>query len=275
MNQPKKSSEPVTRRQFIQSSTLAVGGALAGSLALRQGVFAAGADSMKVALIGCGGRGSGALNDCIEAAKMLKINLKVVATADAIKDRAEGVGQRHGLSKDACFSGFDSYKKAIAAGPDVVLIATSPNFRPVHFEAAVKAGKHVFMEKPVAVDPPGARKVIASGEEAEARRVCPSWPARSGGTRRPTCETHAAVSQGAIGKILGGRSAGAAERSGTRTATRARPTPATWSATGSASPKCRGDHIVEQHVHNIDVANWFIGRPPVSCRRLWRPGPAA
>jgi myo-inositol 2-dehydrogenase/D-chiro-inositol 1-dehydrogenase len=263
MNQTRKSSEPVTRRQFIQSSSLAVGGALAGSLALRQGVFAAGADGMKVALIGCGGRGGGALSDCMEAAKMLKLNLKVVATADAFKDRAEGAGQKYGVPKDQCFGGFDAYKKALAAGPDLVLIATSPNFRPVHYEAAVKAGKHVFMEKPVAVDPPGARRVIAAGEEAKTKGL-----AVVAGTQRrhqkSYLETYAKLSQGALGRILGGRIwwCGGALWYKERNAGES---DADYMVRNWVSfTEMSGDHIVEQHVHNIDIANWYIGRPPVS-----------
>lgn len=263
MNHPNKSSEPVTRRHFLQTSSLAVGGAVAGSLALPRGVFAAGGDAMKVALIGCGGRGTDALGNCMSAAKEIGLNLKLVATADAFKDRAVNGGRRYGLPEDQCYDGFTAYKKVLASDADVVLIATSPNFRPVHYEAAIKAGKHVFMEKPVAVDPPGARRIMAAGKEAKKKGL-----ATVAGTQRrhekSYLETHARLSQGALGRILAARVWWCGGRLWYKTRNAGERDADYMVRNWVSFTEMSGDHIVEQHVHNLDIANWYIGHPPVS-----------
>ena len=145
-------TDGVSRRDFIKTSA-AVSLAAMGVGTNR--IFAAGSDKFRVALIGCGGRGNGALSNCLAAGKHIGREMEVVATADWFKDRAVGAGKKHGVPEERCFYGADAYKKLLETNVDVVSIATSPNFRPVHFEAAIKAGTHVFMEKPVAVDPPG------------------------------------------------------------------------------------------------------------------------
>jgi hypothetical protein len=165
----KKSNEKtnsVSRRDFIKTSATGVAAVLAG----KNVIFAQPAKKkMRVALIGCGGRGNGALADCKNAAEHIGLDLEVVATADWFEEKAVKGGEPYNVPVTRCFSGADGYKKLLDANPDIVLIATSPNFRPVHFEAAIKAGKHVFMEKPVAVDPPGARKIIEAGELAKSK----------------------------------------------------------------------------------------------------------
>jgi len=258
MNQESSERASVSRRNFLKTS--AVG--MATVLAAKNVMFAAAAPKkFRVGLIGCGGRGNGALENCMEAAKKINVELEVVGTADWFKGRAEGTGKKYNVPTERCFSGGDAYKKLLETNVDVVLIATSPNFRPVHFEAAVNTGKHVFMEKPVAVDPPGGRRVIAAGEKAKEKGL-----AVVAGTQRrheaSYLRTKYAIDQGAIGEIVGGaiwwcggalwfqkRNAGESD---------ADYLVRNWVSFSSMS----GDHIVEQHVHNLDVANWFIGHPP-------------
>ena len=249
------------RRSFLEKSALA-GAALAATPVFGASSLPA-KGPLKVALIGCGGRGAGALRNFREACKILGREAKVVATADAFQDKASKVGQQHGLDPKSCFGGFDAYQKAIATDCDFVLMATPPNFRPTHFEAAVEAGKHCFIEKPVAVDPVGARAVMATGEKARAKGL----GVVSGTQRRHTAgylRNKALIEAGAIGEIRGGviqwngrvpwvkkRRDGDSESDYLAR---------NWLNFCETS----GDHIVEQHVHNIDVAIWFLGRLPVS-----------
>jgi len=260
------STPRVSRRDFMRGAAAVGGLTLLGATARGAG------KAIKVGLIGCGGRGNGALAQHVNAAKILNdtlslgIDIQVVATADWFKGKAEGTGKRYGVPKDRCFGGALAYQKLIDAGPDIVLMATSPNFRPVHCLAAAKAGKHVFMEKPVGVDPPGCRTVIEAGEVA----------AKNGtfivaGTQRRHQQNYldsaqACVVEKKMGRLLAGRVAWCMGWIG-------------WSARNPIKPKTPGDmvrtwpnwvalcgdHIVEQHVHNLDVANWRVGHPPRSC----------
>ncbi|MCB1130039.1 MAG: Gfo/Idh/MocA family oxidoreductase [Verrucomicrobiae bacterium] len=248
------------RRTFLGNTTL-IGASLAAGPILANTPGASG--KVKVALIGCGGRGNGALANFIEACKILGIEAQVVAVGDAFKDRAEGVGKKHGLAPEQCFGGYDAYQKVIATDCDYVLNAAPPGFRPLHLGAAVDAGKHCFIEKPVAVDPPGVREVIAIGERAKQKNlaiVCGTQRRHMAGYLR----NKALIDAGAIGEIKGGvvqwngvvpwiqrRNSGESDASYmTRN----------WLNFTELS----GDHIVEQHVHNLDVAVWFLGRTPVS-----------
>jgi predicted dehydrogenase len=216
-----------------------------------------------VGLIGCGGRGKGALKDFKAACGILKLEVEVTAVGDAFPDAAANAGKDHGVPAERCFGGFDAYKKVIATDCDFVLMATPPSFRPVHFAAAVEAGKHCFIEKPVAVDPVGARAVIATGEKAKAK----SLAVVTGTQRRHQAgyiRNKALIDAGAIGQIKGGvvqwngtvpwikkRNAGESE--------------ASYMARNWLNfTETSGDHIVEQHVHNLDVAVWFLGKLPVS-----------
>lgn len=218
---------------------------------------------LKVGLIGCGGRGTGALKDFMEACKILGIQGELVATADAFKASAEAAGKNHGLAAERCHGGYDAYQKVVASDCDFVLMATPPAFRPLHLAAAVEAGKHCFIEKPVAVDPVGARAIIATGDKAAAKGL----GIVAGTQRRHTAEyrrNKALIDAGAIGQIRGG----VVQWNGT----------VPWIAprrTGESDAsymtrnwlnftELSGDHIVEQHVHNLDVAVWFLGRLPVS-----------
>merc|ERR1711916_51617 len=163
--------DALSRRKFLKTtSTAAVGGSVLSSLALPNGVFADHHDEVKVAMVGCGGRGTGAANQALNTYEQGPI--KLVAMADAFRDRLDKshdiLQKRHPnrveVPEDRKFVGFDAYKKA-AALADVVILATPPGFRPIHFEEAIKQGKHVFMEKPVATDATGVRKVLAAAKE--------------------------------------------------------------------------------------------------------------
>src|SRR5690606_30708966 len=153
---PSEASPPLSRRRFLQQSGKVAGAAAVANLAIER--FALGAspgDTVKVALVGCGGRGSGAADQALSTSG----STRLVAMADAFKDRLEGslrnLSNAHkdkvDVPDDRKFVGFDAYKEAIALA-DVVILATPPGFRPIHFEEAIRQGKHVFMEKPVAVD---------------------------------------------------------------------------------------------------------------------------
>jgi myo-inositol 2-dehydrogenase/D-chiro-inositol 1-dehydrogenase len=260
MSQESSERVSVSRRNFLKTS--AVG--MAGVLTAKNVIFAApGQKKFRVALIGCGGRGTGAMKDCHEAAKNIGAELEVVATADWFQQKAERTGKDYNVPANRCFFGADAYKKLLATNVEVVLIATSPNFRPVHFEAAVNAGKHVFMEKPVAVDPPGARRVIAAGEKAKEKGlsvVAGTQRRHQGGYLR----TKYGLDKGVIGEIVGGAVWWCG---GALWFQRRRPgeSDADYMVRNWVSfTEMSGDHIVEQHVHNLDVANWFIGHPPLS-----------
>ena len=253
-------STPLPRRQFV--STLAVGGlALAAAPALlRADPIPA---KVKVALIGCGGRGTGAIAQFLAACKVLGVEGEVVALADAFEDRAKRLNETYKLPANRVFVGYDAYQKVMATDCAFVLLATPPAFRPVHFAAAVAAGKHCFVEKPVAVDPVGARAIIASGEVARSKGL-----AVVAGTQRRHDASYlrnkALIDAGVIGALRGG----VVQWNGTVPWVRRR-------AKGESDAdymnrywlnftELSGDHIVEQHIHNVDVAIWFLGRPPVS-----------
>lgn len=270
---------PVSRRSFLQSTTTAVaGGALLGALSPER--FALGAspgDTIRVALIGCGGRGSGAANQALSTHG----DIKLIAAADVFKDQMEGslnnLRKQHKekveVPEENKFVGFEAYKQAIALA-DVVILATPPGFRPMMFEEAVRQGKHVFMEKPVAVDGPGVRKVLAAAEEAKKKNLKVGV-----GLQRHHqtgyLETMKRLHDGEIGDIVAMR----AYWNGS--------TP--WVKTRESLQKrfgrpltemeyqmqnwyyfvwiC-GDHIVEQHIHNLDVINWVKNGYPVRCHGL-------
>lgn len=254
----RKGDRCVSRRRFIGT----VGAGLAAPLILGAAAKGRG-KTFKVGLIGCGGRGNRALSDSVQAGKLLGFNVEVVATADYFKERAQRTGKWYDLPPERCFGGADCYRKLLETDVEIVLMATAPLFRPLHLEACIQAGKHVFIEKPVAVDPPGCRRVIAAGELAKTKGLV----IISGTEMRHEwnfINTHQAVAvEKALGRLYGGRIGFCIGHMFWR---------------GPINPKepsdlirswqnwiaLSGDHIVEQHVHNIDVANWFVGHPPVS-----------
>ncbi len=253
----------VSRRDFIRT-----GAAVGGLVILGGAAHGQAAKSFKIGLIGCGGRGRGAISDIMNAGKSLNVDIKVVALADAMPDRvkaaAEGVKARsQQVPEDRCFSGFDAYKKLIATDVEIVLMCTSPNFRPAHFEAAVKAGKHAFVEKPIAVDAPGCRRMLAAGEEAAKKNLA---------VLAGTClrhdkgygAMHQLIVEGAVGRILGGCTyycTGALWRNPRKEGMGdAEYLVRNWANWAGMS----GDHIVEQDVHTIDMQNWCVGSTPVA-----------
>ena len=178
---------PLSRREFVRSTAAA--SAAVGTLELAHAAHAAGSDEIKIALVGCGGRGTGAAADALS--NRTHSNVRLVALADAFAEPVERAFQDlQGQFRDKVdvppgrrFVGLDAYEKAIAAGADLVLLCTPPGFRPAQFAAAVKAGKNVFMEKPVAVDAPGYRVVKAANQRPR-RRGSTSRSATTCGTPR-------------------------------------------------------------------------------------------
>lgn len=247
------------RRTFLGNTTLATVGLAAGSLIAAENAGAP--KKIKVGLIGCGGRGKGALENIKDACSILGIEMEVVAVGDAFKPLAEEVGKKHGLDASKCFGGYDNYHHVIASDCDYVLMATPPAFRPVHFAAAVEAGKHCFIEKPVAVDPVGARSVIATGEKAAAKglAVC------TGTQRRHMAgylRNKAMIDAGAIGEIRSGVVQWNSKVPWTKTREAGESDTSYMTRNWLNFNELSGDHIVEQHFHNLDVAVWFLGRLP-------------
>lgn len=254
-----------SRREFLRTSATAAGAALGSApFVLAQ----SNKKTFKVALIGCGGRGSGALEDHFQAAKWLNdkhglnLEIQLVAAADWFAGRAKAVGERHGLPANKCFGGADCYASALAENPDIVLMAQPPVFRPQHFEAVIGAGKHVFFEKPVAVDPPGVRRVIKAGEAAAQKGLC----VVAGTQRRHEHgynQLAREIRDGAYGRILGGRVSWC--QGAIFTNTPIHPTgPDQLVGPWQIWVEMSGDHITEQHVHNLDVANWMLDAHPLS-----------
>jgi len=221
--------------------------------------------TIKAGLIGCGGRGTGAAVNFLDAGP----NLQITALGDVFKDKLDQCRDQLRKSNHAveipdenCFIGFDAYQKVIDSGVDVVLLCTPPAFRPYHIEAAVDAGKHIFMEKPVAVDPVGARKVMISVKRAQDKGLCMV----SGTIRRVQkdfVETWRRVANGAIGEIV---SAHITRNGGGLWVVQRQPgwTDMEYMLRNWAN-FCwlSGDHIVEQFIHEVDVMNWYIGKNPV------------
>lgn len=265
-----RSRSDLTRRTFLRTTATLAAAGVAMPRSLRAARL--NADTIRVGVIGCGGRGTGAAIDCLRADD----NVVLVAMGDLFPDRLarsrENLARRAAenpafaaqylVTDDTSFHGFDAYRQVLATDVDLVILATPPGFRPTHLAAAVAAGKHIFTEKPVAVDPTGVRSVIASAELARTKGL-----AIVAGTQRrhdPAYRaTIARLHDGQLGTVLSGQVYW--NQGGLWHAARQ----PEWS---DAEWQIRnwlyftwlsGDHIVEQHVHNIDVANWVIGGPPV------------
>jgi predicted dehydrogenase len=170
--------ENTSRREFLKTSTsLAFGATLAGTLAVPRGVHAGVGETLKVGLIGCGGRGTGAARNALHASQ----DNVITAVGDAFADfaqrsvsqlrRFDDVKDRVQVEEDHVFSGFDAYKQVIDSGVDVVILAEPPHFRPKHLAYAVEKGKHAFVEKPIAVDAPGVRSIIETCELAKQKQL--------------------------------------------------------------------------------------------------------
>ena len=232
-------------------------------------------DTLKLALVGCGARGTGAVAQALSTSGAVKL----WAMADAFEDRmkislaslagVEGVKDRVDVAPERQFIGLDAYRKAIDSGVDVVLVAGPPGYRPLHFEYAVKAGKHAFIEKPVATDAPGVRRILAAAEEAKRKGLKVGV-----GLQRHHDPIYVdlvgRLQQGEIGDITFYRcywdTAQPAENSRSRTQglTELEYQVRNWYFFSWLS----GDHIVEQHIHNIDVCNWVQNSQPVSAQGI-------
>ena len=261
-----------SRRQFIKSSSAAiVGGALTSSFILPgRGRAQNTSETLKVGLIGCGGRGSGAAKQALNADD----NVKLTALGDAFPDRLKGslnalkedreVGQKVAVDPAHCFVGLDAYEKVINSGVDVVILTSPPGFRPAHLKAAVAAGKHVFCEKPMAVDAPGVRSVLATVEEARKKKlaIVAGFCWRYNYAERAGFEK---VHEGAIGDI---RAIYGTYLTGSLWS---RPRQEDWTDLEWQVRNwlyftwLSGDHIVEQCVHTIDKMAWAMkDQPPTA-----------
>ena len=271
-----KTSTP-SRRDFIKQSTLAAGSLMAMPIVSNAEFFNSSADdTIKIALIGCGGRGTGAVTQAL----LTKQNVKLVAMADVFQDRLENclkaimtdedgpknVKERVAVKEENKFVGFDGYKKAMALA-DVVILTTPPGFRPIHFEEAVKQGKQIFMEKPLATDPAGIKKILETAQIAKQKKlnVVVGLQRHYQNSYR---ELYKRLKDGMIGDIVSSQ--------------------AWWNSEGvwvnlrkpgmtEMEYQLRnwyyfnwicGDHIVEQHIHNMDVINWFKGDFPVKAQGM-------
>ncbi|MFI5457352.1 MAG: Gfo/Idh/MocA family protein [Isosphaerales bacterium] len=254
-----------SRRDFLKTGAAATVG-----LGIMTNAHAAGSDTLKVGLIGCGGRGRGAAEDICKAAGTSH-SIKLHALGDIFEDNLKNgrdsirdnrhCKEKFDVADDRCFVGFDAYQKVIDCC-DLVMLATPPGFRPLHIEATIKAGKNLFAEKPVAVDGTGIRKVLAAYELANKKGLS----VVTGTQRRHQAgyiESLKRIHDGAIGDLVGGQ---VYWNQGDIWAHKRKPG---WSDTEYQIRNwyhfvwlC-GDHIVEQHVHNLDVACWALGAHPV------------
>lgn len=257
-----QSDSAASRRDFLKNSTAAaVGGAVLSNMAMPRMAHAAGSDVIKIGLIGCGGRGTGAAINAMNADP----NCKLVALADVFADRLEisrkslerSGGEKYAVTDEMCFTDFDCYKKLLATDVDVVILAAPPHFRPEHYAAAVAAGKHCFVEKPVAVDAPGFRSVLESNRIAREKKLS----IVSGLCWRYDHGVRAAmdmVHNGAIGDILAIQSTYNAgqlwHRGDDPNWSRMEYQLRNWYYYTWLS----GDHNVEQHVHSIDKVAWLM-----------------
>src|SRR6187402_2239484 len=270
-----ENSNTQSRREFVKQTSLLAGSLMMAPLASNAGFFNSSVDdTIKVALIGCGGRGTGAAMQAL----LTKQNVKLVAMADAFRDRLDdcfsaltdensdegNVKAKVAVTEETKFVGFDAYQKAIPLA-DVVILTTPPGFRPIHFEEAIKQGKHVFMEKPVATDPAGVKKVLDAAAIAKQKKLNVVV-----GLQRHYQNSYLELfkRKDLIGDITSAQ--------------------VWWNNDGVWVNKRKegqtemeyqmrnwyyfnwlcGDHIVEQHIHNIDVINWFKGGYPVKAQGM-------
>jgi predicted dehydrogenase len=271
-----KESRSTTRREFVKQSSLLAGGLLAAPMLSNAGYFNSVDDTIKVALIGCGGRGTGAAMQALKS----RLNVKIVAMADAFRDRLDecynnltdadsdegNVKDRILVKEETKFVGFDAYLKAIPLA-DVVILATPPGFRPIHFAEAIKQGKHVFMEKPVATDPAGVKKVLETAELARQKKlnVVVGLQRHYQNSYRELLKR---VKDGMIGEITSGQvwwnNDGVWVKMREPSQTEMEYQMRNWYYFNWLC----GDHITEQHIHNIDVMNWFKGAYPVKAQGM-------
>ena len=262
-DQPRKAGSTPSRRDFLKTGTAAVlGGALAAQQNVSFGAFAGGSDVLKIGLVGCGGRGGGAAINALEADP----NVKLVGVADLFEDRLASCVQnlqksqyqdRVDLPKERQFTGWDAYKKLLATDIDIVILATPITFRPEHIKAAIAAGKHVFAEKPVAVDAPGIHSVMATCLEAAKKNLAVvsglCWRYDHG--MRATFQQ---IHDGGVGDIVAIQ---ATYNTGTLKQFPRKPE---WSdmewqlRNWQHFTWTSGDFNVEQHIHSLDKVAWAM-----------------
>ena len=276
MNNDASKNFSKARRDFLRQGTLLAGGLVAAPLFSRANYFSGADDVIKIALVGCGGRGTGAASQAL----MSKQNVKLVAMADAFRDNldncykalhnddiTDGKGSlaaKIDVPEERKFTGFDGYLKAIALA-DVVVLATPPGFRPIHFAEAIKQNKHVFMEKPVATDPAGIKKVLEAAAIAKQKKLNVVV-----GLQRHYQNSYRELykRKEMIGDIT------SAQAWWNNDGVWVRPR-----KTGQTEMEYQmrnwyyfnwlcGDHITEQHIHNIDVINWFKGGHPIKAQGM-------
>jgi predicted dehydrogenase len=261
-------NSPLSRRDFVK---LAAGAATTAATMGPANLFAAGSDRVRVGLIGCGGRGTYDTTHLLKAAD----GVEVTAAGDLFEKQAvtclgklrEQFPDRIKATPETTFTGFDAYEKVVATDCDLVILTTPPNFRPPHFRAAVEAGKHVFMEKPVAVDPVGVRSVIETGELADRKRLV------VGAGTQARCMNHRIelverIRDGQIGRIISGQ---CLRRGGGMLDWHKQERKPAMSDMEWAIRRwlfntwLSGDFIAEMHVHELDITNWLLGSTPVKC----------
>ena len=266
-----KTSNHYSRRDFVKDSSLLASGLLLTPSLLSTSPFRKNETFLKLAVVGCGGRGTGAVVQALKADE----HVQLVAMADAFKDQIDSSFEniskifdpsRIPVKPSMKFHGFGSYKKAIDEA-DVVILTTPPGFRPQHFEYAISQGKHVFMEKPVATDVVGIKKVLEAAKVAANKKL----NVVVGLQRRyqsSYLETLNLIRKGSIGKIVSGQvywnSGGVWVRPRKEEYTEMEYQMRNWYYFNWLC----GDHILEQHVHNIDVANWFVGEHPIKAQGM-------
>jgi predicted dehydrogenase len=281
--QNKCKSTDLSRRDFIRT-TAALGAATLVSGTNK--IFAAGTDTVRIGLIGCGGRGTHDTTNCLNAAE----NVELIAMGDLFKDHLDAcranltripedpeqakaaakLRAKVKVTDEMCFVGWDAYKQVLATNVDLVILTPPPHFRPIHLKAAVEAGKHVFMEKPVAVDPVGVRSIIATSELADQKKLT----IVAGTQMRRIAHLMAGMERihaGDIGEISGVQCVrigdgmlgwGPLERQ------------PDWSDMEWQMRRwlfltwLSGDFITEQHIHNLDIINWAMDAHPVRCMGL-------
>jgi len=256
-----------------RSSAAAVGAGMLSGLPLSASAFVDGSDVIKVALVGCGGRGTGAASQALATGK----DVRLVAMADAFQDRLDTslrnllamdeIKDQIDVKDDTKFVGFDAYKHAIEAA-DVVLFATPPGFRPIHVAEAIAQNKHVFMEKPVAVDAPGIRSILDSIKKAREKKLSVVAGLQQRFMTNYTEKAVEMIQTGGIGELVGAQcywNIGAIrwpERKDEKTEMEYQMR--NW----YHFPWLSGDHIEDTHIHNLDVCNWVIQGYPVKAQGM-------
>jgi len=270
--QTRTTSQVPSRRKFLHTtSALAASGALTGAMGIARAAHPGSSDEIKIGLIGAGGRGTSAAAQAMNTEGPTKL----VAVADAFEHRLKACmkqlssyGEKVDVPKERQYTGFDAYKKVLESDCDLVILATPPGFRPLHFEAAVKAGKHIFMEKPVAVDATGIRRVLEANKIAKEKNLAVAVGLQRRHEQAYIDTVKRIREDNQIGDIVSAR--------------------ALWNGGGVwVRPRepdqsemayqmnnwyyfnwlC-GDHIVEQHIHNLDVINWIKDGFPVSAQGM-------